>query len=90
MWNTALVMPAESRQVEAAALDDLVRDVHDVAQHREQMLLDAADHLAVDERRGRRVVDLELDAPGLAHDLDVEVAVAVEDLLGVVGVARRC
>ena len=33
-----------------------------------------------------RVADLELDAPGVAHDLDVEVAVAVEDLLGVVGV----
>ncbi len=35
-------------------------------------------------RRG--VVDFELDAPRVAHDADVEVAVAVEDLLGVVGV----
>ena len=79
-------MDAESVEIEPAAVDDLVRDEHHVAQHGEQVLLDAADHLAIDEGRGRRVVDLELDAPGLAHDLDFEVAVAVEDLLGVVGV----
>ena len=57
-------------EVEAAALDDFVRDEHHVAQHGEQVLLDAADHLAIDERRGRRIVDLELDAPRVAHDLD--------------------
>ena len=57
-------------EIEAAALDDLVRDEHDVAQHGEQVLLDAADHLAVDEGRRGRVADLELDAPCVAHDLD--------------------
>ena len=36
-------------EVEAAAAQDGVVDVDDVAQHREQVLLDAADHLAVDE-----------------------------------------
>ena len=65
MWNTALVMAAGLFEVETAALDDLVGDEDHVAQHREQVLLDAADHLAVDERLPRRVLDLELDAPGL-------------------------
>ena len=45
------------------------------------------DHLAIDEGRGRRIADLQFDAPGVAHDLHVEVAVALEDLLGVVVVA---
>ena len=36
-------------QVEAVAVEDLVVDVDHVAQHREQLFLDAADHLAVDE-----------------------------------------
>ena len=74
-------------EVEAAAFDDLVADEDHVAQHREQVLLDAADHLAVDEGLPGRVLDLELDAPGLAHQLDFEVLVAVEDFLGVVGLA---
>ena len=74
-------------EVEPAALDDLVGDEDHVAQHREQVLLDAADHLAVDEGLPGRVLDLELDAPGLAHQLDLEVLVAVEDLLGVVAFA---
>src|SRR5581483_7125647 len=73
------------RQVVAAAGDDLVGDEHHIAQHRKEMLLDATDHLPVDERRGRSVVDLELDAPRVAHDADVEIAIAVEDLLGVIG-----
>ena len=73
--------------VEAAGADDFVGGVDDIAQHREQVLLDAADHLAVDEGGGRRVGDLQLDAPGVPHDLHVEVAIALEDLLGVVGVA---
>ena len=51
MWNTALVMSRGFVEVEAAALDDLVGDEHHVAQHGEQLLLDAADHLAVDEGR---------------------------------------
>src|SRR6185312_3084194 len=71
-------------EVEAAARNDLVGDEYHVAQHGEEMLLDAADHLAVDEGGARSVVHLELDAPRVAHDADVEVAVAVEDLLGIV------
>src|SRR5262249_51356954 len=52
---------------------------------RKQMLLDATDHLAIHERRGRGVLHLELHSPGVAHDADLEVAVAVEDLLRVIG-----
>jgi hypothetical protein len=42
---------------------------------------------AVDESRGRRVPDLELHAPGVAHDADVEVRMAVEDRARVVRLA---
>ncbi len=61
--------------------------VEDVPQHREQVLLDAADHSAVDEGRRRRVAQLQLHAPGLAHDADVEVCIALEDRPSVVGLA---
>ncbi len=72
-------------EIEAPALQDLVGDEHHVAQHREQVLLDAADHLPVDEGGRRCVLHLELHPVGVAHDADVEVAVAGEDFLGVVG-----
>ena len=42
---------------------------------------------AIDEGGRRRIAHLQLDAPGVAHDLHVEVAVALEDFLGVVVVA---
>ena len=84
---TALVMPGGLAQLDAAVLVDFAVDVEDVAQHREQVLLDAADHAAVHERRGRRIVQFELDAPGLPHDVDVEIGIAVEDRAGVVGLA---
>jgi len=61
--------------------------VEHVAQHREQVLLDAADHAAVDEGAGRGIAQVELDAPGLALDVDVEVVVALEDGTRVVGLA---
>ena len=80
-------MLAEELQVEAAAFHDLVGDEHHVAQHREQVILQAADHLAVDEGRGRRVLDLELDAPGLAHDPQIEVLVFLEDRPRIVDIA---
>ena len=51
------------------------------------MLFHAADHLAVDECLSRSIFDLELDAPGLTHQLHFEILVAVEDFLGVVGFA---
>jgi len=31
-------------------------------------------------------VHLQLDAPGLAHDLHLEIPVTIEDLFGVVGI----
>ena len=49
------------------------------------MLLHPPDHLAIDESRRRGILHLELHSPGVAHDADLEIAVAVENLLGVVG-----
>jgi hypothetical protein len=74
-------------QLEAAVLVDLAVDVQDVAQHREEVLLDAADHAPVDECTRGRVVQLELHAPGLAQDGDLEVGVAVENRPRVVRLA---
>jgi hypothetical protein len=72
-------------EIETSAGDDLVGDEHHVAQHGEQVLLDAADHLPVDEGGRGGVLDLKLHPPGMTHDADLEIAVAVEDLLGVIG-----
>jgi hypothetical protein len=73
-------------EVEAATLVYFVRDEDHVAQHGEQVLLDATDHLAIDKGAGRGVADLQADPPGMAHYLDVEIPVAVEQQLGVVAV----
>jgi hypothetical protein len=74
-------------QVEAAALLDLRGDVDHIAQHREQVLLDAIDHLPVDEGTRRRIGDFQADAPGMAHHAHLEIAVELEQLLGIVAVA---
>src|SRR5882762_8123657 len=50
------------------------------------MFLDAVDHLAVHEGGRRGIVHLQLDAPGLPDDLYLEVAVPIENLLGVIGI----
>ncbi len=42
------------------------------------MILQAPDHDAVDESRRRCILDLELDAPRLRHDAQIEVAVLLE------------
>ena len=68
-------------------LVDLAVHVKNVAQHRKQVFLDATDHAAVDERAGRCVVQLELHAPGLAHDVDFKIGVPIEDGARVVGFA---
>ncbi len=82
-------MLAGSCQVETLAAENGVVDVDDVAQHREQMFLDAADHRAVDEGARRRVLHFELDAPGLAAEPDLEILVAIEDGADVVGLQAR-
>ena len=87
MWNTALVMAAGLLRSNRPLSMISLRDEDHVAQHREHVFLDAADHLAVDEGLARRVLHLQLDAPGLAHQLHLEVLVTVEDFLGVVALA---
>ena len=76
-----------AREIESVVVDDLVGGVDDIAQHGEEELLDAADHVPVDESRSRGVLDLELDAEGVTHDADVEIPVSLEDLARIVGVA---
>src|ERR1700721_574669 len=49
------------------------------------MILQSPDHLAVDEGGGGRVLDLELDSPGAAHDAQVETSVFLEDGARIVG-----
>src|SRR3954471_22478181 len=51
------------------------------------MFLDTPDHLAVDEGLPGSIFHFELDAPGLAHQLHLEIPVAIEDFLGVVALA---
>jgi hypothetical protein len=51
------------------------------------VILQPPDHHAVDEGRGRRILDLELDAPGLRHDPQVEVPVFLEDHARIVEIA---
>jgi hypothetical protein len=75
--------------VEAVRAEDRVVDVDDVAQHCEQVLLDAADHRAVDEGAGGRVLDFQLHAPCLAAEADLEILIAVEDRAHVVGFEAR-
>ena len=60
-------------------------DVNDVAQHREQMFLDAANHLAVDEGVAGRIAHLQLHAPGLSAQVNLEVLVRLEDRARIVG-----
>src|SRR4030088_1807372 len=73
-------------QIEPAARNDFVGDEYDIAQDGEKMFLDAVDHLAVDEGGRWGIVHLQLDAPGLADDLDLKVPVPIENLFGVVGI----
>ncbi len=68
-----------------ARTGDLGADVDHVAQHREQMFLHALDHLAVDERTRRRVLDVELQSPRTLHDAHVEVGVLLHHLQRIVG-----
>ena len=74
-------------EIVAPAFHDFVGDEHHVAQHREQMILQAPDHDAVDEGRRGRILDLELDAPRLAHDAQVEVSVLLEYQTRIVDIA---
>jgi hypothetical protein len=76
-------------QIEAIAAEDGIVDVNDVAQHREQVFLDTADHLAVDERARRRIADFELDAPSLSAEANLKVLVAIEDRTHVIGLQSR-
>ena len=73
-----------AREVEARIVRHLEIHVDDVAQDREQVLVDPLDHLAVDEGVRGRAADIELDAAFALDDLDVEILVTLEQFLAVV------
>ena len=50
------------------------------------MLVDAADHLVVDECAGRRALDIELDAAFALDDVDIERWIPFQQFLAVVEV----
>ena len=75
------------REVETAAGSDLVAGVDDVAQHGEQVFLHTTDHASVHERRGRRMREIQLHAPRLTHQPQVERGIALEEFTGIITVA---
>ena len=87
MRYTALVMPCGVVQLDAAVLVDLAVDVEDVAQHREQVLLDAADHPAVDERAAGALRSSSLTPQAWRTMRMSKSRVALEDRARVVGLA---
>ncbi len=75
---------ARAREIEARIVQDVVVRIEKVAEHGEQVLADAADHLRPHERDVRRVLELERDAALVLHDGDAEVLVTAQDLADVV------
>ena len=76
-------------QVEAAVLDDFVAREDNVAQHGKQQLANAADHLAVHERDGRRLAQRNFQTPILLDKSDLEALEALEHRPRVVHLAAR-
>ena len=86
--NTIWVRPSEPASLKSRGCD-LGGDVDDVAHHRHQQLVDAADDLAVDEGLRRGVPELDLDAAFLLQHLDVEIGVLLEHAARIVAEAAR-
>lgn len=72
-------------QIETATGVYLVGHINDVTQYRREMFPDTADHAAVDEGAGRRVVQLEHQTAVFLHHLDIEIRVGFQHLAAVVG-----
>ena len=75
---------ARRREVELHPPFQLVGDVENVAQHREQVLAHAADHLAADEGPVRCIAQVEPQTAVLLHQAEVEIPVALEQIPHVV------
>ena len=73
-------------QVEVGIPLDLVGDVDHIAQHGKKVLVDPLDHASVDKRAGRCIRYLQLDAPLLLHDANIESRIALQQLLAVIQV----
>ena len=61
-------------------------EVDDISKHGKEQLLDPLHHAAVDEGTGRRLAQLQLDAPRALEHLGAEVCVAFKQRGGVVAI----
>ena len=77
-------MPSVVREIEPRIAEDVFVRVQQVAQHGEQVLADAADHLVAHERDIRRVLELEPHAALVLNDGDSEGLVPAQNLPDVV------
>ncbi len=76
-------------QIDLTVRFELVGDIKDIAQYREEVLLNAANDLAIDEGVFRRVEQLEFD-PALAPDhVNIKRFETLKYLFGAIGVAAR-
>jgi hypothetical protein len=73
-----------AREIETRIVHHVIVRIEKIAQHREQVLADTADHLGTDERDVGRVLELERDAALVLHDGDPEVLVPAQDFANVV------
>ena len=74
-------------QIDLAVGLELIGDIENVAQHREEVLLNAANDLAIDKGVLGGIEQFQLD-PALTPDhMNIERFEALQDLLGAVGMA---
>ncbi len=78
--------PLRRHQVEFRIVTDFVADINNVAQYREQMFMNAFDHLAIDKGAGRRPLDVKLDAALALDNADLERVITFKQLLAVIHV----
>jgi hypothetical protein len=78
--------PLRGVQIDIRIAGQHLARIHQIPQHREQVFVDALDHLAVDEGAGGRRLHLQLDAPFDRHYPDIEGGIAFQQFLAVVQV----
>ena len=77
-------MPGDVRRSKRGLLENVLVRVEEIAQHGEQVLAYAADHLLADERDVGRVLELEPDSAFVLDHGDLECLVAAQDLSDVI------
>src|SRR5690606_33325019 len=96
-YHTGVAQNAEHRiaqtfagaQIKAAIAVDLVFVVNDVPERGKQMLLNSADHLAVDIIRSRGVEYLQLQTTRFRYHTHFKVRVGLQNFRNIVALATR-